>query len=218
VRQQLERFDLLRIDHFRGLAAYWSVPAGEVDARGGTWVSAPGRALLEALRAELTDLPLVAEDLGLITPDVVELRRAFGLPGMRVLQFAFDGDPDNVHLPHNHAGDCVVYTGTHDNDTSLGWYASLEAGTLRRTNDYLRVGVRFDGDGMPDAIVRAALGSVGELAVLPAQDLLALGSEARLNTPGTVLGNWGWRLDLERLTPELARRFAHLNRIYGRAG
>jgi 4-alpha-glucanotransferase len=210
---QLERADLLRIDHFRALAAHWAVPAGAPDARWGAWHLTPGEDLLRLLMDELGDLPILAEDLGVITDDVVALRKGFGLPGMRVLQFAFSGEGDNPHLPHMHEHDSVVYTGTHDNDTTLGWYRSLDEETRRRVDALLRVAP----GSMPDALMRAALGSVGQLAILPAQDLLALGPEARLNTPGTVHGNWTWRLPPGALTPELAGRFARLNRLYGRA-
>jgi 4-alpha-glucanotransferase len=148
-----------------------------------------------------------------ITEDVVALRTRFALPGMRVLQFGFDGDARNVHLPHNHEREAVIYTGTHDNDTTVGWYATLDSPTLRRVDDYLRV----SPGGMPDALIRAALGSVGQLAVLPLQDLLGLGSEARLNRPGTVGSNWRWLLDPQRLTEDLARGCAHLNALYGRS-
>ena len=212
VLEQLERVDLLRIDHFRALAAHWAVPAGAPDARGGQWRKSPGEDLLRLLLDDLGDLPIVAEDLGLITEDVIALREGFGLPGMRVLQFAYDGAGDNPHLPHMHEVDSVIYTGTHDNDTSLGWYSSLDGETLRRVQVMLRLGP----GAMPEALVREALGSVGRLAVVPAQDLLALGSEARLNTPGTAAGNWRWRLSVEALSGEQARRFALLNRMYGR--
>lgn len=212
LRRQLNRVDLLRIDHFRALAAHWAVPAGAPDARTGAWRRTPGWALLRTLREELGQLPLIAEDLGLITPDVEDLRRGFGLPGMRVLQFGFDGSPDNPHLPHMHERGIVVYTGTHDNDTALGWYSSLDAGTARRVDFYLRCGPA----DMPDAFVRAALASVGALAVLPVQDILALGSEARFNTPSTPEGNWSWRLPPGSLTPELAGRYRRLNEAYGR--
>jgi 4-alpha-glucanotransferase len=211
--QQLHRMDVVRIDHFRALAAHWAIPAGAPDARGGTWVHTPGVELLDVLSKDLGGLPLVAEDLGIITADVVALRKNFGLPGMRVLQFGFGGGGDNPHLPHMHDADNVIYTGTHDNDTTLGWYTSLDAETLRKVDFFLRL----TPGSMPDALIRAALGSVGRLAIVPAQDLLALGSEARLNTPGTQRGNWMWRMDRRALTPELARRCALLNRVYGRA-
>ncbi|MGC1728167.1 MAG: 4-alpha-glucanotransferase [Steroidobacteraceae bacterium] len=213
VRTQLARFDLLRLDHFRALVAYWAVPAGAADARGGAWYAAPGEELLRRLREELGDLPLVAEDLGLITPDVVALRKAFGLPGMRVLQFAFDGHQDNPHLAYMHEHDNVAYTGTHDNDTAVGWYNRLDSGTRARVDLYLRAGP----EAMPETLIRAALGSVARLAVVPAQDLLALGSEARLNTPGTTAGNWSWKLPPGALDAQLAQRYARLNGCFGRA-
>ncbi len=213
VLEQLDRVDLLRIDHFRALAAHWAVPAGAPDARGGQWHLTPGEDLLRLLMDELGDLPILAEDLGVITDDVVALRKGFGLPGMRVLQFAFSGEGDNPHLPHMHEHDSVVYTGTHDNDTTLGWYRSLDNETRCRVDSLLRVAP----GSMPEALIREALGSVGQLAVIPAQDLLALGSEARLNTPGTVHGNWSWRLPAGALTPQLARHYAQLNSMYGRA-
>lgn len=213
VRTQMERVDVLRLDHFRALAAYWSIPAGAPDARGGRWVPAPGRELLQVLTRDLKGLPLVAEDLGIITPDVEALRKDFGLPGMRVLQFAFGGPGDNPHLPHMHAPDSVVYTGTHDNDTTLGWYSKLDAETLRRVDFALNL----TPGSMPEAMIRAALASVGRLAVIPIQDLLSLGSEGRLNTPGTVHGNWSWKLPHGALTPEGARHWMQLNQMYGRA-
>jgi len=215
VRAQLARLDLLRIDHFRALAAYWAVPAGAPDARGGTWLSTPGEHLLHRLRSEFPDLPLVAEDLGVITGDVLALQEGFALPGMRVLQFGFDGEPGNVHVHHRHVRECVVYTGTHDNDTTLGWYSSLDRDTRARVDLYL--GVRPGPGEMPAALIRGALGSVGQLAVIPAQDVLGLGSAARLNTPGTSSGNWTWRLPAGALTPQLAEHYAQLNRVFGRA-
>ncbi|MDE2449292.1 MAG: 4-alpha-glucanotransferase, partial [Gammaproteobacteria bacterium] len=214
VLEQLDRVDLLRIDHFRALAAHWAVPAGAPDARGGEWHLTPGEDLLRILMDELGDLPILAEDLGVITDDVVALRKGFGLPGMRVLQFAFSGEGDNPHLPHMHEHDSVVYSGTHDNDTTLGWYRSLDEDTRRRVDSMLRVA---PGGSMPEALIREALGSVGQLAIIPVQDVLGLGSEARLNTPGTVHGNWRWRLPQGLLTPQLAGHLARLNTMYGRA-
>jgi 4-alpha-glucanotransferase len=213
VRHQLDRFDLLRLDHFRALAAHWAVPASAPDARSGEWRHTPGNDLLRLLKDDLGSLPLVAEDLGVITEDVEALRRHFGLPGMRVLQFAFSGEGNNPHLPHMHERDSVVYTGTHDNDTSLGWFNTLESGARR----WVEVFLRFTPGSMPDALIRQVLGSVGCLAILPAQDVLALGSEARLNTPGTATGNWSWRLPSGALHAGLAEHFTLLNRMYGRA-
>jgi 4-alpha-glucanotransferase len=212
IARQLQRFDLLRIDHFRGLAGHWAVPAGAATARAGRWVPTPGHALLKALTAELPDLPLVAEDLGVITPDVEELRDAFALPGMRVLQFGFGGDADNPHLPHNYPRAVIAYTGTHDNDTTLGWYRSLGEDERLKVDRYLGVGAQ----AMPGSLLRAVMVSVAQLAVVPLQDLLGLGSEARFNTPGTVSGNWSWRLPASALTPQLATHFRALNDTYGR--
>ena len=213
VARQLERVDLLRIDHFRALCAHWSVPADAPDARGGTWKRTPGRMFLKVLREEYADLPIVAEDLGIITPDVEALRKGFGLPGMRVLQFGFGGNPQDLHLPHMHSRDSIVYTGTHDNDTTVGWYLSLDSETLRRVDFFLRV----TPGAMPEALVRAALGSVGRLAIIPMQDILGLGSEARLNMPGTSVGNWTWRLPHGAPSVDLARHFALLNRVFARS-
>ena len=214
VRAQLQRLDLLRLDHFRALSSYWSVPAGDADARGGAWHVAPGAELLSRLREEFSDLPLAAEDLGDITPQVYALRDAFGLPGMRVLQFAFDGDGANPHRPYLHERACVAYTGTHDNDTTTGWYAHLDPHTAARVELYLGTsGV----PAVPQALIRATLGSVARLAVVPVQDLLGLGSEARFNTPGTTSGNWAWRLPPAALDAGLASRYAALNSVYGRA-
>ena len=213
VRAQLARLDLLRIDHFRALAAHWAIPAGAPDARSGTWLSTPGEHLLHRMREAFPDMPLVAEDLGVITEDVLELKNGFGLPGMRVLQFGFDGLPDNLHVPYRHVRECVAYTGTHDNDTTLGWYGSLDPLTRQRVDFYLRV---TDG-AMPEALSRAALGSVAQLAIIPLQDLLGLGAEARMNRPGTDRGNWLWRVPPGALAAELARHCAQLNQVFGRA-
>jgi len=209
---QAQRFRLLRIDRFRALEAYWEVPADARTARDGRWRKAPGHELLAAVRAELPQLELVAEDLGLITPEVIALRKRFALPGMRVLQFAFDGDPANTHLPHQHEPDTVVYTGTHDNDTTVGWYGTLPPRDRDQVRRYLG---RADHE-VPDALIRSALASVGRLAILPAQDLLLLGSAARLNRPGTVVNNWSWRLPLESLSGPLAARYRDQIELHNR--
>jgi 4-alpha-glucanotransferase len=213
VAAQLARLDLLRLDHFRAFAAHWAIPAQAADARSGAWAPTPGAALLSALQAAFADLPLVAEDLGVITSDVIALMQQFALPGMRVLQFGFDGNPLNPHLPYMYVRDCVAYTGTHDNDTVRGWYATLDQSTRERIDFF------FDSTAatMPAPLIRAALGSVAQLAVIPAQDLLGLGSEARFNTPGTSQGNWQWRVPAGALSEELALRCARLNRSFGRA-
>ena len=212
VRHHLERVDLLRIDHFQALAAHWVIPAG-VDARGGHWCPTPGGELLRALHEDLGDLPVVVEDLGMLTEDAVALRRQFRLPGMRVLQYAYNGSEDNPHLPWQHGSDSVVYTSTHDTDTVLGWYRSLNPDARARVERMLRT----IPDSMPEPLIHEALSSVGRLAVIPAQDLLGLGSEARLNIPGNVFGkNWRWRLNADALTLKQARRWHGINRLHGR--
>ncbi len=207
-----ERVDLLRLDHFRGFAGYWRIPAAAEDARGGEWVAGPGAELFAAIESALGALPLIAEDLGVITPDVVELKERLGLPGMKVLQFGF-GDLDSDHLPHHHTPDSVVYTGTHDNDTSRGWFESLEHQERRRVLDYLGC----KRDGVAWAMTRVALTSVARLAVIPAQDLLGLGSEARMNTPALTGGNWAWRLAPGQLDRALAKKLRRLTRLTGRS-
>lgn len=196
---QLELFDLVRIDHFRGLEAYWAVPAEAASATAGSWFPAPGHALLSALADHFDPLPIAAEDLGVITPEVDALRESFGLPGMRVLQFAFSGDPDNPHLPANYAANTIAYTGTHDNDTTLGWYRSLPE-DVRRT-------VREFADGpLPWAMLEVLWRCVANLAIVPMQDLLALDSRHRMNTPGRAEGNWRWRFDWSQIDSGLAAK------------
>jgi 4-alpha-glucanotransferase len=207
-RRTLELFDLARIDHFRGFVSYWAVPAGAKTAKGGRWVRGPGSEPFEAARRELGDLPLVAEDLGAITPAVVRLRERLGLPGMVVLQFGFDGGSANPHRLENHPENAVVYTGTHDNDTALGWWSSLSAAKRQATG--------LDPGDPSWSLVELALSSRARLAILPAQDLLGLGSEARLNTPGRAGGNWSWRLRRGRLTSALAARLRAATKAAGR--
>jgi 4-alpha-glucanotransferase len=202
VRHELRRFDLLRWDHFRGLIETWEIPRGAPTARAGAWREVPGRELLSALRADLGELPLIAENLGIITPDVERLRRDFGLPGMHVLQFAFDGTPDNPHLPSNHEEQGVAYTGTHDNDTTLGWFHSLPEEVRGQVLDL--TGGR--ATQMPWPAIETVFRSRSRLAVVPMQDFLALDSRHRMNRPGVASGNWGWRLDRGALGTELAER------------
>ena len=203
LRAHFEWFDLVRIDHFRGLVAAWTIPAAEPTAIHGVWVEAPGAALLQAIAEEMGDLPLVAEDLGIITPDVTALRHQFGLPGMAVLQFAFDDHADNPHKPENVHPDTVYYTGTHDNDTTLGWWNTLPDGARQRVMRQLGVS---DPAAVPAAMIDTVLESRAALAVLPMQDVLSLGSEARMNTPGTNQGNWTWRFEWDELPADLASR------------
>ena len=214
VRWQLARMHLLRIDHFRGLEAYWAIPGESQDGIVGEWRQAPGAALLQTLQDSLGNLPLVAEDLGIITPEVTALRERFALPGMKILQFAFGGDADNPYLPAHHVPDSVVYTGTHDNDTTLGWFASIPKETRR----YVLQVLGAEASDMPWALIEAAIASPAMLAVVPMQDLLELGAEARMNTPGSLEGNWAWRM---RATPDALQRAwwkaGELNQRYGRS-
>ena len=192
LRGQLEGLDLLRLDHFRALESYWRVPGGDTTAEHGVWRRSPGRGLLQALQGQLAgSLPLIAEDLGVITPPVEALRDRFALPGMKILQFAFDGNADNAYLPENYRGDrWVVYTGTHDNATCLGWWKDLSDDQKRQVGE--RIGQIIDAPGWQ--LLELALASSAELAVVPLQDLLHLDDQARFNTPGTSEGNWSWRL------------------------
>lgn len=202
-----EQFDLIRIDHFRGLEACWEIDATEETAMNGRWVKVPGEALLEHLQDRYPDLPLVAEDLGIITPEVVALKDKFGLPGMSVLQFGFNGLPDNPHALDEQVENSVVYTGTHDNDTSLGWWQSLEDPNHRY---WILSQLKGSEAEMPWPLIEAAFASVAKLAVVPMQDFLALGNEYRMNLPGTVEGNWTWAYETEQLTPKLAQKIAGL--------
>jgi 4-alpha-glucanotransferase len=205
-RRTFELYDLARIDHFRGFVAYWAVPRGARDARGGRWVRGPGRAVFDAARRSLGELPLIAEDLGVITPAVVRLREAVGLPGMVVLQFGFDlHDRHSPHRVENHREDQVVYTGTHDHDTIRGWYDSLDAGR-RALVDETVAAHEVREDEPQWSLIRLAFASPARLAMIQAQDVLGLGSEGRMNQPGTAAGAWKWRLADGALTPDLAAR------------
>ncbi len=213
LRRTFALFDLARIDHFRGFVAYWAVPRGARTAAGGRWVRGPGRAVFDAATRALGDeLPLIAEDLGVITPAVTRLRQALGLPGMAVLQFAFDpDDPDSPHSPEHHREHQVLYTGTHDNDTARGWLASLEPRRL--------AAVRAAGVGRDEPwwdLVALALGSRAALCMLQVQDVLGLGGEARMNLPGTRTGQWRFRLHEGQLTTAHARRLRALTEAAGR--
>ncbi len=214
IRRTFELVDIVRIDHFRGFAAHWEIPASEATAVRGRWVPGPGEALFKAIARELGPLPIIAEDLGVITPDVAALRRKFAYPGMRILQFAFEGGSGNAYLPHNHDVDAVVYTGTHDNDTTQGWWASLSEDQQHRVRDYLAV----DGREIHWDLIRAACASVADTAVHPMQDVLGLGGEHRMNLPGQGEGYWQWRFAWSQVRPEHAQRLAHLARLYRRDG
>ncbi len=212
IRTQLRLFDMVRIDHFRGFDACWEIPAEEKTAVKGRWVAAPGDELFECLHRHFGRLPLIAEDLGVITPEVDALRKKHHLPGMRVLQFAFSEEAPNPHQPFLHDRDSVVYTGTHDNDTTLGWYRSLDTATRDQVDTYLG----YPSEDMPWPLIRCALGSCAQLAILPMQDVLGLDGEHRMNLPGTSEGNWGWRFSWDQAGPELADRMLSLVKLYGR--
>jgi 4-alpha-glucanotransferase len=207
LEKEASRFDIVRWDHFRGLEAGWEIPAGSAGQppvpADGAWCKVPGRDLLEQLSNNLNQLPVLAENLGVITKEVEDIRHEFGLPGMHVLQFAFDGDPANTHLPGQHEVNGVVYTGTHDNDTTLGWFVSLDDSA--RT--YIAQTLGVDQLSIPVALIQAALDSRCEWAILPMQDLLSLGSAARMNTPGKAQGQWIWRFDWRDIPGDLARRW-----------
>ena len=205
-------FDMVRIDHFRGLQAAWEVPASEDTAMNGKWKVAPGGALLKAIKNRFKKMCLVAEDLGIITDEVNALRHEYQLPGMKILQFAFGSGDDNLYLPHNIEANSVVYTGTHDNDTSLGWYQQLD----EQAKNHLHALLENDSPNMPDALIDMALASSANLAIIPMQDLLALDATHRMNTPGTVGDNWQWRFDWDQLTPQLQQRFADAVFAHGR--
>jgi 4-alpha-glucanotransferase len=218
-RWWIERFrwafaqcDTLRIDHFRGFESHWEVPAGEKTAVNGRWVAGPGEGLFNALRDALGELSIIAEDLGVITPEVEALRDRCGFPGMKILQFAFGSGPGNPYLPHNHVSNCVVYTGTHDNDTSAGWLAGRAGGEMRHLQQYLP---QVAAGGAWE-LVRAVQASVADSAIVPLQDLLGLGSEARMNLPGTPSGNWGWRCPPGALTEQAAQKMREVSVLYGR--
>jgi 4-alpha-glucanotransferase len=224
VRGALALVDRIRLDHFRGFEAYWEVPAGASTAGEGRWVPGPGAEVFGALERALGQLPFVAENLGVITPEVEALRRRFGLPGMAILQFAFGNDPQApTFQPHNYERDTVAYTGTHDNDTVRGWWEGGAGDSVRTAEDvareksFARAYLGTDGAEMHWVMIRALLASVADTAIVPLQDVLGLGSEARMNTPATLGGNWRWRFREEALGAEHAARLAELTRMYGRA-
>ncbi|MEI7830823.1 MAG: 4-alpha-glucanotransferase [Prolixibacteraceae bacterium] len=207
----LRMFDMVRIDHFRGLESFWAIPSGEKTAINGSWMKANGAEMLQLLQRQIGSLPIVAEDLGLITPEVDQLRKEFNLPGMKVLQFAFSADADNTHLPHNYSGDFVAYTGTHDNNTSIGWLKSLKREEKAKVYSYL-------GTETLDSwnLIRKVEESVAQMAIVPMQDILGLDGNARMNKPGTTKGNWLWRMDPELLKKEQGTHLRELTQLYGR--
>ena len=212
VRFQLTVFDLIRIDHFRGFDACWEIPANEETAVNGRWVKVPGKALFDSLSKDIHPLPIIAEDLGVITPEVEALRDRYALPGMKILQFAFGGDAHNPYLPHNHIRNCVVYTGTHDNDTTAGWLRYQSPDVMHHLYEYFG----HPTENMSWLLLRETFRSVAMLSIVPFQDVLALGSEARMNTPGTIAGNWQWRFSWPQVDEGLAGRLHRLMTSYGR--
>jgi 4-alpha-glucanotransferase len=217
MRRTLALYDMVRLDHFRGFEAYWSIAADEETAINGQWIKAPGQELFARLREVFGELPFVAEDLGLITPEVHELRERFGMPGMRILQFGFSDRGGQIYLPHKYVPNTVAYTGTHDNNTTLGWWQD-DATSIERVNLQTYLGpVRTDRD-VVWAMMRAAACSVASLCVFPLQDVLCLGSEARMNNPSAGSANWTWRFSLNALAPEFAAELAALMEMTGRDG
>lgn len=212
MRWSLRLFDAIRVDHFRGFAAAWEIPAASPTAQVGEWVPGPGKRLFDAMADALKPLPLIAEDLGIITPDVTALRRAIDAPGMAVLQFAWGGDAFNPYLPHNITQDSVAYTGTHDNDTTASWLHSADTGARDHLNRYVGTDV-----GVRD-FVRMTYASVARTAIVPFQDVLGLGASARMNTPGTTEGNWRWRFTWDQVNEDHARWLRDLVALYGRDG
>jgi 4-alpha-glucanotransferase len=212
VRSQMQLFDMIRIDHFRGFESYWEIPSEERYAVNGQWMKALGDELFERLHQRFGRLPLIAEDLGLITPAVDALRKKYRLPGMKVLQFAFSGESSNPYLPFRHDRDSVVYTGTHDNDTTLGWYESLDEGEQHYVDEYLGA----SAEPMPWPLIRCAMASRSHLAVVPMQDVLGLDSANRMNVPGTSEGNWHWRFSWDQVSSDLPTRLRRIVQMYAR--
>lgn len=209
-------YDVVRVDHFRGLEAYWAVPNGDDTARNGKWIKGPGMDFIKALKKGLPELQMIAEDLGYLTPEVLELRDISGFPGMKVLQFAFDSREPSDYLPHNYVSNTVCYTGTHDNMTTRQWLDTAEAETMEYAAEYMRLSPE---EGMVWGVIRTAMASVSELCVVPVQDYLDLGGDARMNFPGTTSSaNWTWRMEDGKCTPALAERIRCLTGLYGRLG
>ncbi|MEI7491029.1 MAG: 4-alpha-glucanotransferase [Bacteroidota bacterium] len=212
IKTNLSLYDVIRIDHFRGFAAYWAVPYGEATAINGAWIPGPGKDFFNALLNELGKLPIIAEDLGVMTPEVEDLRDSFGFPGMKILEFAFDSSEENDYIPYSYNKNCIVYTGTHDNDTVVGWFNKASEADKQQVLDYINCTEK----GIHWSFVRLAWASVANTAIVPMQDLLGLDSGSRMNLPGTTGGNWKWRTRLGDFSDELAESLAHLTKLYGR--
>ena len=207
-------FDVVRLDHFRGFSACWEVPATDRTAENGHWVDAPGKKLFTAVQKALGEFPIIAEDLGVITPDVEALLKSFKFPGMKILQYAFGGDSQNSYLPHNYLNNCVVYTGTHDNDTTVGWFWNQDPQSRERK--FCLKYLKSDGREIHWDMIRAAFSSVADTAIVPMQDLLGFGNDTRMNLPSTDSGNWSWRCKEGDLSPEIFEKLRELTEIYGR--
>ena len=212
VNHTLKQVDIVRVDHFRGFAAVWEVPGGDKTAVNGNWINVPGKELFDALKNAIGDLSFWAEDLGVITPDVENLRDSFAFPGMRILQYAFGGDPKNNYLPHNYIENCVAYTGTHDNDTTVGWFKLANPAEREFCLNYLN----SKGEEIHWDFIRAIWESVADTAIVPMQDLLGLGNEARMNLPASKSGNWYWRCKDSDFSHEIGEKLRDLTEIYGR--
>jgi 4-alpha-glucanotransferase len=211
-RAVLRLVDIVRVDHFRGFAGYWEIPASSPTAETGRWVPGPGAPFFKVLQQALGTLPIIAEDLGIITPDVVELREAFDLPGMKVLLFAFGSKPSDLYLPHNYVRNCVGYTGTHDNDTTVGWFSTATEAERQFCLRYLN----RNGKTIAWDLIRLLWESVDEVALAPMQDFLSLGSDARMNFPGTLGGNWSWRMPEAAFDKHLCSQIQEMKYLYSR--
>jgi 4-alpha-glucanotransferase len=216
IRHNLVLFDIIRIDHFRGFAGYWEIPAEEPNAINGRWVEAPARYFFNRITSEFKELPLIAEDLGVITPDVTEIRREFNLPGMKILLFAFGEDlPTNPYAPHNLERNCLLYTGTHDNNTAKGWFEK-ETSREMRQRIYRYLGREVSAENIHKELVHLAMMSVADTVIFPLQDILGLGEGSRMNRPATLDGNWQWRLDPELINTVVGDELREMTEIYGR--
>ncbi|MFK5913844.1 MAG: 4-alpha-glucanotransferase [Woeseiaceae bacterium] len=214
-KTQLELFDIIRVDHFRGLQACWQIPEADETAINGSWVEVPGKEMLTELFKSFLHLPIVAEDLGVITDKVIELKKYFNLSGMKVLQFAFDGNNSNPHLPHQHDSTDLVYTGTHDNDTTLGWVSNESNYNKAYFEKYTGLNNETEEQGVY-ALIQLAMSSVSFLCILPLQDILMLDSTARMNTPGTIANNWSWTFDWQQVKPEIIEKLKTFMTVYQR--
>jgi 4-alpha-glucanotransferase len=212
IKATLDLVDIIRIDHFRGFAGYWEVPGTAKTAEIGRWVPGPGKDFFQSIRQSLGDLPIIAEDLGVITPDVEDMRDSFNLPGMRIFQFGFDSNPQDPFLPHNYPVNCIVYTGTHDNDTALGWFNRVP----EKDKAFYRKYMDRDGSNVSWDLIRGVWSSVAIFGLAPLQDFLNLGNEARMNYPGNPSGNWTWRITKDAQTLELQEKIKELNYLYNR--